>query len=162
MNFSTADICDDFKDSGESIQVLSPKFKSYGGLKKFQGEVITVKLDKSNWLLLSMLKNEKSDGKIVVVDVDQAFYGIVGDKLMAFAKNNNYKAIIINGYVRDTDITKNIEVGLFAIGTCPQRNFDKTEAFRDIELNFEGIKVKSGDYIYADSDGVIITNKKLV
>ncbi len=162
MNFNTADICDDFKDSGESIQVLSPKFKSYGGLKKFQGEVITVKLNKSNWLLLSMLKNEKNDCKIVVVDVEQAFYAVVGDKLMDYAKSNNYKAIIINGFVRDSEIIKDIDVGLFALGTCPQRNFDKTEAFRDIELNFEGIKIKSGDYIYADSDGVIITNKKLV
>ncbi|AXX92025.1 S-adenosylmethionine--2-demethylmenaquinone methyltransferase [Malaciobacter molluscorum LMG 25693] len=161
MSISTADICDDFRDKAK-IQVLSPKFKSYGGKTNFQGEVITVKLDKSNWLLLSMLKDEKGDGKVVVVDVDQAYYGIVGDRLMAFAKNNNYEAIIINGYVRDTNETVNIDVGLYAIGTCPQRNFEKTNSARDIELNFEGIKVNSGDYIYADCDGVIITEEKLV
>ncbi|RXJ88198.1 ribonuclease E activity regulator RraA [Arcobacter sp. CECT 8985] len=161
MSFSTADICDDFKDTA-NIQVLSPKFKSFGGKKKFQGEVITVKLDKSNWLLLSMLRDEKGEGKVVVVDVDQAYFGIVGDRLMAFAKNNNYEAIIINGYVRDTNETVNIDVGLYAVGTCPQRNFDKTQSARDVELNFEGVTVKSGDYIYADCDGVIITDKKLV
>ncbi len=160
MNIQTADLCDDNKD--KEIQVLSSKFKNYGGLKKFSGQIVTVKLDKSNWLLLEMLRDEKGDGKIVVVDNAQEFFGVVGDKLMTFAKNNNWKAIILNGYVRDTDETKNIDVGLFAIGTCPLRNFDKTDSSRGIELNFEGVTFNNGDYIYADNDGVIISKSKLI
>lgn len=81
---------------------------------------------------------------------------------MAFAKKNNWKAIILNGYVRDTDETKNIEVGLFAIGTCPLRNFEQTESSKNIELNFGGVTFNSGDYIYADNDGVIISKEKLI
>ncbi|MFX4232141.1 RraA family protein, partial [Aliarcobacter butzleri] len=79
------------------------------------------------------------EGKIVVVDNSEEFYGVVGDQLMTFAKNNNWSAIILNGYVRDIDETKNIDVGLFAIGTCPLSNFEKTESFSDIELNFGGV-----------------------
>jgi regulator of ribonuclease activity A len=160
MNIQTADLCDDNKD--KKIQVLSAKFKNYGGLKKFSGQIVTVKLDKSNWLLLEMLRDENGEEKIVVVDNSQEFYGVVGDKLMAFAKNNNWKAIILNGYVRDTDETKNIDVGLFAIGTCPLRNFEKTDSARGIELNFEGVTFNDGDYIYADNDGIIITKTKLI
>ncbi|MDD3008856.1 MAG: S-adenosylmethionine--2-demethylmenaquinone methyltransferase [Arcobacter sp.] len=145
MNIQTADLCDDNRD--KKIQVLSSKFKNYGGLKKFSGKIVTVKLDKSNWRLLEMLRNENGEGKIVVVDNSQEFFGVVGDKLMTFAKNNNWKAIILNGYVRDTDETKKIDVGLFAIGTCPLRNFEKTDSYRDIELNFEGVTFNSGDYI---------------
>ena len=160
MNIQTADLCDDNKD--KKIQVLSAKFKNYGGLKKFSGEIVTVKLDKSNWRLLEMLRDEDGEGKIVVVDNSQEFFGVVGDKLMTFAKNNNWKAIILNGYVRDTDETKKIDVGLFAIGTCPLRNFEKTDSYRDIELNFEGVTFNSGDYIYADNDGVIVTKNRLI
>jgi regulator of ribonuclease activity A len=109
-----------------------------------------------------MLRDENGEEKIVVVDNSQEFYGVVGDKLMAFAKNNNWKAIILNGYVRDTDETKNIDVGLFAIGTCPLRNFEKTDSARGIELNFEGVTFNDGDYIYADNDGIIITKTKLI
>ena len=160
MNIQTADLCDDNKD--KKIQVLSAKFKNYGGLKKFSGQIVTVKLDKSNWLLLEMLRDENGEGKIVVVDNSQEFFGVVGDKLMAFAKNNNWAAIILNGYVRDTDETKNIDVGLFAIGTCPLRNFEKTDSARGIELIFEGVTFNDGDYIYADNDGIIITKTKLI
>ncbi len=160
MNIQTADLCDDNRD--KNIQVLSSKFKNYGGLKKFSGQIVTVKLDKSNWRLLEMLRDEDGEGKIVVVDNSQEFFGVVGDKLMTFAKNNNWQAIILNGYVRDTDETKNIDVGLYAIGTCPLRNFEKTESSRDVELNFEGVTFNNGDYIYADNDGVIVTKNRLI
>jgi regulator of ribonuclease activity A len=160
MNIQTADLCDDNRD--KEIQVLSAKFNNYGGLKKFSGQIVTVKLDKSNWLLLEMLRDEDGKGRIIVVDNSQEFFGVVGDKLMAFARNNNWKAIILNGYVRDIDETKNINVGLYAIGTCPLRNFEKTDAQRDIELNFEGVTFNTGDYIYADNDGVIVTKSKLI
>ena len=81
---------------------------------------------------------------------------------MGFAKKNNWKAIILNGYVRDTDTTKDIEVGLLAIGTCPLRNFEITNSQRDIELNFGGVTFNTGDYIYADYDGVIISKDNLL
>ena len=159
MNIQTADLCDDNRD--KKIQVLPSNFKNYGGLKKFSGQIVTVKLDKSNWRLLEMLRDENGKEKIVVVDNTQQFFGVVGDKLMTFAKNNNWKAIILNGYVRDIDETKNINVGLYAIGTCPLRNFEITNSQRGTELNFEGVTFNNGDYIYADNDGVIVTKSKL-
>lgn len=159
MSIQTADLCDENRD--KNIQVLSTKFKNYGGLKQFRGQIVTVKLDKSNWRLLEMLRDEDGKGRIIVVDNSQQFFGVVGDKLMAFARNNNWKAIILNGYVRDIDETKNINVGLYAIGTCPLRNFELTESQRDIELNFEEVTFNNGDYIYADNDGVIVTKSKL-
>lgn len=115
-----------------------------------------------NWLLLEMLRDEDGKGRIVVVDNSQEFFGVVGDKLMAFALKNNWQAIILNGYVRDTDETKNINVGLAAIGTCPLRNFEETQGQRDVELSFEGLTFNTGDYIYADNDGIILTKSKLM
>lgn len=160
MNIQIADLCDDNRD--KKIEVLSSKFKNYGALKKFYGQIVTLKLDKSNWLLLETLRDEEGDGRILVVDNSEEFFGVVGDKLMTFAKENNWKAIILNGYVRDTDTTKDINVGLLAIGTCPLRNFEITNSQRDIELNFAGVTFNTGDYIYADNDGVIISKDSLI
>ena len=115
-----------------------------------------------NWLLLEMLRDEDGKGRIVVVDNSQEFFGVVGDKLMAFALKNNWQAIILNGYVRDTDETKNINVGLVAIGTCPLRNFEETQGQRDVELSFEGLTFNTDDYVYADNDGIILTKTKLI
>lgn len=159
MNLETADLCDDNKD--KKIQVLAPEFKNYGGLEEFSGKIVTIKLDKSNWRLLEMLRDEQGEDRVVVVENAKYFYGVIGDKLMAFAKNNNWKAIVLNGYVRDTKYTKDIGVGLYAIGTCPLRNFEKTESSRGVQLSFGGVTFNDGDYLYADSDGVIVSKEQL-
>lgn len=159
MYFSTADLCDE--NQNKNIQVLSSEFKNYGGLEGFFGQIVTIKLDKSNWDLLSMLRDENGAEKIVVVDVDREFYGVVGDKLSLFAERNNYKAIIINGYVRDIKETNKFKIGLVALGTCPLRNFEKTNGERDIELKFGGVTFNSGDFLYADEDGIIVCSEEL-
>ncbi len=159
MYFCTADLCDE--NQNKNIQVLSSEFKNYGGLEGFSGRIITIKLNKSNWDLLSMLRDEDGNGKIVIVDVDREFYGVVGDKLSLFAENNNYKAIVINGYVRDSKETKKFPIGLIALGTCPLRNFEKTNGERDVELKFGGVTFNSGDFLYADKDGIIICSEEL-
>ena len=160
MEFETADLCDDNQD--KKIEVLAPNYKNYGGLEKCSGKIVTIKLDKSNWLLLEMLRDEEGEGRVVIVDNAQYFYGVVGDKLMAFAQNNNWQAIILNGYVRDTAYTKDINVGLYAIGTCPLRNFEKTNSSRGQQLSFGGVTFNDGDYLYADCDGVLVCKEKLI
>lgn len=160
MKFNTADLCDD--NQSKQIQVLSSEYKAYGALKKFSGQIVTMKLNKSNWMLLDMLKNEDGEGKIVIVDVDRDFFGVVGDKLSAYAAKNNFKALIINGYVRDVKETKKFPIGLYAVGTCPLRNFEKTEAQKGIKLNFGGVTFNQDDYIYADEDGIILSSEQLI
>jgi len=160
MNFETADLCDD--NQNKSLQILAPNFKNFGGKKKCQGKIVTIKLDKSNWRLLELLRDEDGQGRIIVVDNAQFFYGVVGDKLMAFAKDNNWSGIIINGYVRDTAYTKDIDVALYAIGTCPLRNFEHTNSSRGAQLSFGGVTFDDGDYVYMDNDGVMISKDSLL
>ncbi|MCK4441515.1 MAG: ribonuclease E activity regulator RraA [Sulfurovaceae bacterium] len=159
MNLVTADLCDKYK---EEVQVLQTHLHSYGGVKNFSGEIVTIKLDKNNHDLVKMLRDEKGDEKVAVVDVDKKFYAVVGDNLMGFAQKNGWAGIVINGYVRDTKITQTIPVGLLAIGTTPRKSFENNPSQRYIELNFGGVSFKNGDYLYADEDGVIISDSKLI
>jgi len=158
MDFFTADFCDEHHDITE---VLSHDYKNFGGAKKCHGEVITIKLDKNNSDLIKLLRDEDGSGKVVVVDVDREFYAVVGENLMNFAKTNNYSGIIVNGYIRDTFQIKDIPVALYALGTCPRKYIPKTDGQRDVTLCFGGVEFKNGDYVYADTDGVMVTHKKL-
>ena len=159
MEFFTADLCDEFS---EKTEVLGPDFKSYGGSVKFEGSAITVKLDKNNKDLAVLLRDEKGEGKVVVVEVQRKYFAVVGDNLMKFASDNNYAGIIVNGYVRDTVNTKDFNVGLFAIGTCPKKYIPVQEGQINVPLNIDGVDIKQGDYIYADADGIVVTKEKLV
>jgi len=158
MDFFTADFCDEHHDK---VEVLSHDFRNYGGAKKCRGEVVTIKLDKNNSDLIKLLKDEDGTDKVVVVDVEGEFYAVVGENLMKFAEQNNYSGIIVNGYIRDTFQIKDIPVALYALGTCPRKHIPVTQGTRDIPLTFGGVTFKNGDYVYADTDGVMVTHKPL-
>lgn len=159
MTFFTADICDEHADK---VCLLAPGFINYGGTDKCQGEIVTIKLDKNNSDLISLLRDEDGRGKVVVVDVAQAYFAVVGENLMKFAHKNNYAGIVINGYVRDTQQIEAIPVALYALGTCSRKSIPVTQGTRNIALNFAGVDFKPGEYLYADRDGIIVTQDKIV
>lgn len=157
MDFFTADLCDIYDDK---VQVLDSGFISYGGLQKCSGKIATCKLIDNNAELIKLLKSP-GENRIAVVDVEGKYVAVVGDKLMAFAKENNWTGIIVNGYIRDTQTVKDINVGLWALGTCPKKASFPNDGFLHVSLNFAGVEFLKDDYLYADSDG-IITAKNLL
>jgi regulator of ribonuclease activity A len=159
MKFFTADICDEYS---EKVSVLGAGYTNFGGADKCQGEIVTIKLDKNNSDLISLLRDEDGSGKVVVVDVAQEYYAVVGENLMKFAQQNNYSGIVINGYIRDTFQITDIPVALYALGTCPRKSIPVTSGERGISLTFAGVEFNQGDYLYADTDGVIVTASKIV
>ncbi len=159
MTFFTADICD---DHSEKVFVLGAGYKNYGGASKCQGEIVTIKLDKNNSDLITLLRDEDGTGKVVVVDVNQEYFAVVGENLMKFAHQNNYAGIVVNGYIRDTFQITDIPVALYALGTCSRKSIPVTSGERNINLSFGGIDINHGEYLYADTDGVIVTSEKIV
>lgn len=158
MTFFTADICDEYSDKAS---VLGPGYRNYGGASKCQGEIITIKLDRNNSDLISLLRDEDGTGKVVMVDVDRAYYAVVGENLMKFAHQNHYSGIVVNGYIRDTAQITDIPVALYALGTCPRKYIPVTTGERDIALSFGDVTASNGDYLYADTDGVIVCPEKI-
>ena len=159
MAFFTADICDEHSDR---VFVLGAGYRNYGGADKCRGRIVTIRLDRNNSDLIKLLRDEDGTGKVVVVDVEQAYFAVVGENLMKFAQQNNYAGIIVNGYIRDTFQIRDIPVALYAIGTCSRKYIPTTQGERSIPLSFGGIDINDGDYLYADTDGVIVTAEKIV
>ncbi|MCF2950237.1 ribonuclease E activity regulator RraA [Paraglaciecola aquimarina] len=159
MDFFTADICDEYPDK---TKVLGPGYQNFGGINKCQGVVTTIKLDKNNADLVALLRDEDGTGKIVVVDVAQDYFAVVGENLMKFAHKNNFAGIIINGYVRDTEQIQDIPVALIALGTCSRKSIPVTKSQRAISVSFGDVTFNEGDYVYTDNDGVIVTAEKIV
>lgn len=149
-----ADFCDTHP---EKVSVLGPGYSNFGGAAMCQGEVVTIQLDRNNSDLITLLRDENGEGKVVVVDADQAYFAIVGENLMKFALSSGYVGIIVNGYIRDTEQIKDIPVALYALGTCPRKSIPVTQGKRDLTLSFGGATFRPGDYVYADTDGVIVT-----
>jgi regulator of ribonuclease activity A len=158
MDFYTADLCDTYHDS---IAVLESGLFSYGGEVRFCGPITTIKLDEDNSDLIKLLK-EDGKGRVAVVDVLGSYCAVVGDTLMGFAVQHNWAGIIINGYVRDIENTQHMRVGLLALGTCPRKSQKRSPATLNEAVTFLGVTFKEGDYVYVDSDGVVVSAQGLL
>jgi len=53
-----------------------------------------------------------------------------------------------------------MDIGIRALGTCPRKSIKKGAGKRDIDVTFSNVKFISGNYLYADEDGVIVLEHK--
>jgi len=158
MKTLVADLCDDQEND---IQVLEPSFKSYGGNTSCAGIIRTIKIDQNPYENRSIL-SENGNGNILVVDALANSNGaVIGDVTANIAIENNWQGIIVNGYIRDTAMLRNMPISIWALGTCPKRGIKKNPAERSIKLSFGGVIFKPNNFLYADEDGIIISEREL-
>ena len=86
----TADFCDNHPDK---VSVLGHGYSNYGGAPMCQGRIVTIQLNDNNSDLITLLRDEDGAGKVVVVDANQAYFAIVGEKLMQFAQKSGFAEI---------------------------------------------------------------------
>jgi regulator of ribonuclease activity A len=87
---------------------------------------------------------------------------LVGGNLGVLAEKNNWAGIVVFGCVRDTLELAQSKVGIRALATHPQKSVKRNVGERDLVIDIAGTLVKPGDMIYADEDGVIVSDKALI
>ncbi len=157
MAWATADLCDQFRSA---VQVADPVFKSFGGVSRVDAPLITVKLHQDNSALRDLL-NQPGKGRAIAVDVGGDYHAVLGDIMTGMAVTNGWKALLINGYIRDSAQLHTMPIGLWALGTCPMKSPKTAAGLTQIPLVFCGLTINNGDMMYADEDGVLITAKAL-
>lgn len=158
MTHSVPDICDDFADS---IQVLEPLFSPFGKREKFCGAVVTVKCFEDNSLVKDLVKSP-GHGRVIVVDGGGSLRrALLGDMLAASAAENGWAGLVIFGCVRDVEILRTIDLGVCALKPFPVKTDKRGEGQLDIPVQFAGARIESGQYLYADENGIVVAGEKL-
>lgn len=160
MDFVTCDLCD---DHAADVRVMTGiLWQSFGGRKVFGGEAVTVKCFEDNSRVKELL-NSDGKGRVLVVDGGGSLRNaLIGDQIAASANKHGWAGVIIHGACRDVDELAKIDVGVFALGAVPIKSNRRGEGQQDIEITIGGVALKSGDFVYADNNGVIVSAKKLV
>ena len=158
MSQATADLYDEY---GEDLRVMSPIFKDYGGNKIFEGPVLTLKAFEDNTLVRATLETP-GDGRVLVVDSGGSMRcAMVGDQLAELGVKNNWAGIVVYGCIRDVGPISELAIGVKALGSNPRKSVKKGAGETDLSLRFADVEVKTGDYLYADLDGVVLADAKL-
>jgi len=159
--FVTCDLLDDHPD--KDIQVVTPSldgrfFKSYGARKTFGGQIVTVKCFEDNSRVKELLATDGT-GKVLVVDGGAS---LMGDMIAESAVKNHWNGVVIYGCVRDVDAIAELDLGVHALAAIPQKSNRKGIGEVDVNLYFGGVAFKSGDFIYADNNGIVVATEQLV
>ena len=158
MTFTTADLYDKY---GDDLKVALPIFKDYGAKRIFHGPISTVKAYEDNSLVRTALE-EPGEDRILIVDGDESLRcAMLGDMLAKLGMENGWSGIIVFGCIRDADVITTIDIGVKALNTNPRKSLKRGLGDRDIPVSFAGITFNVGEYVYADTDGVIVSEKKI-
>jgi len=159
MTFQTADLCD---THDKAVRVVEPMFNSYGGKSAFCGPITTLKLFEDNTLVRSTLETA-GNGRVLVIDGGGSMRcAMVGDQLGELAVKNGWAGILVYGCIRDSKAIGGMDVGVFALGTHPRKTVKKGVGDTDIPVTFGGVTFTPGEYLYADEDGVIVSDSALI
>lgn len=158
MTIKTTDLCDAHSDK---LRILAPIFLDYGGIRAFGGPVSTVKVFEDNSLVRSALE-EAGEGRVLVVDGGGSMRcALLGDNLAELGRGNGWAGVLVYGCIRDSADIAGIDIGVKALNTHPLKSVKKGVGERDVPVTFGGVTLRPGDYLYADEDGVILSEAAL-
>ncbi len=98
---------------------------------------------------------------MVVDAVGVAHASMVGDQIAESALLNNWAGIVVNGYVRDVEILKTMDLGIFARGSVAQKTDKRGHGFENIMISFGSVVMRSGHWMYVDENGWLVADRKL-
>ncbi len=158
MSFATADLYDKYEDQ---LQIATPIFNDYGGNIQFSGPASTVKVFADNSLVRAALE-EAGDGRVLVVDGGGSLNcALLGDMLADLGFKNGWVGVIVYGCIRDSAVIANMKIGVKALNTNPKKSVKRGEGQRNVSVSFADVTIAPGNYIYADVDGIVISQNKL-
>jgi regulator of ribonuclease activity A len=163
MSLATADLCDQHEEliRAGRLRVVTPMFRSYGGKTAFSGRIATLKLFEDNSFVRKALE-QPGDGRVLVIDGGGSMRrAIVGDQLAALGAKNGWQGIVAYGCIRDSAAIRDMDIGVFALATHPQKTDKKNIGEADIPVTFGGVTLHPGEWIYADGDGILVAEQAL-
>lgn len=163
VNWTTADLCDSCLDQpGAGLRVLPPVFRPYGAPTWYFGEVVAVPSPVAGGALsLAGLLAEPGQGRVLVVDgLGNAGHAILGDRMAGMGVQNGWAGVLLNGYVRDTSVLARLPLGVHALGAVPNRARTLATAAAGDHVRIQGVDIRTGDWLYADTDGIIVLSHR--
>jgi regulator of ribonuclease activity A len=158
VNIVTPDLCDAYPDI---VRIVEPLFTNYGGREAFGGQIVTVKCHEDNSLVKEHVANPGA-GKVMVVDGGGSLRcALLGDMLAEKAAQNNWAGLIIYGCIRDVDEIRKTQLGVQALRTIPIKSNRQGRGDLNIPITFGGVTFHPGEYVYADNNGIIVSEQAL-
>ncbi|XP_073146830.1 putative 4-hydroxy-4-methyl-2-oxoglutarate aldolase 3 [Henckelia pumila] len=157
------DACDANEQLIESgdIRILPPIFQMYGKRRAFSGRIVTVKVFEENVLVREFVAS-KGHGRVLVIDGGGSMKSaLIGGILSNSARKNGWAGIVVYGCIRDVEDINGCDIGVRALAAHPKKPKKTGAGERHVTIRIGGAEVRDGEWLYADSDGIIVSKTEL-
>lgn len=136
-------------------------FKSYTSVTTFTGKIVTVECPDDNTLVREILSKNGEQSVLFINGHRSKKVALLGDNLAELAIKNNWAGIIVNGCIRDIQILRNVNLGIYALGSCPKKSNKNGKGQINASFSVDEVDIKPGYWIYADQNGILISTNQL-
>lgn len=160
---TTCDYCDQQAEALASgqVRVLPPALRNFGRLQHFHGRVTTLQVFEDNSLVRAALE-EAGMARVLVIDGGGSTRtALMGGNLAALAARNGWAGVVIDGCVRDVAEIAAAPVGVRALSPMPVPPRKLGAGRRDVAVRIQGVWVHPGEWLYADADGIVVSDRPL-
>lgn len=152
---ATTDLSDDHPD----VALAEVGLFHFGGVETFHATAWTVACFEDNTLVRATLETP-GDGRILVVDGGGSVRtALFGDKLAQLGIDNGWLGIIVHGAIRDSATLAEMPFGVMALAAHPRRSAKRGEGRVGEPVEFLGVTISPGDWVYADADGLAVATR---
>ncbi|MEM7465525.1 MAG: RraA family protein [Pseudomonadota bacterium] len=147
-----------FCDADKTIRVMSPQIARVNPGKKLLGLARTVRCYDDFLSIIDAL-DQSEPGDVLVIDTQGSTRAVVGELFSLEASRRGLAGIVIDGGCRDTETLSTLELPVYATHRTPVSGTVQKLYATQCEVICGGVSVSPGEFIFGDSDGVIVLNQ---
>jgi 3-hexulose-6-phosphate synthase/6-phospho-3-hexuloisomerase len=136
------------------IRPLRPGYKMFG-------KAFTVKTAPGDWAKPVEAIDLAPEGSVIVIDVGGIPPAIWGELATESAKVRGIAGVVVDGAIRDSGDIARIGLPAFSRLVCPNAGEPKGFGEIGVAVSMGGQRVKPGDFILGDDDGVVVLPQEI-
>ncbi len=159
MKILTADVHDSDPVAGHLCEI---DFRNYGRKRIFHGPCVTLRVRDDHRPGVKLFSSP-GQGRVLVIDGGgPGLIALLGGTMSKRAVANGWAGAIVYGVIRDTDEIAELDLGVKALYTVPRKSPAETPHEFNVPVSFGNVTFHPGDWVYADSDGVLVRRAQYV
>ncbi|WP_370448659.1 3-hexulose-6-phosphate synthase [Methanohalophilus sp. RSK] len=151
MEISTPNISDAMHRQG-AMKNIKPMLND----TKMVGPAVTVQTFEGDWAKTVEAIDEAKEGNVIVIYNGSSHIAPWGGLATQSSLNRGIAGIVVDGAVRDIEEIRKLGLPVFATSNVPNAGDPKGFGEVNALINCGGQKVKPGDYIIGDDNGVVV------
>ena len=156
--FPSGNLCNALPDVKAMKSSIAPIFPG----AKFVGPAKTARIRPGENAAIHRAVHTAKRGDILVVDGGgDRSYGPFGDILATCCRNQGIAGAVIDSTIRDTEEIRDLHFPVFCLGAHPAATGKSDPGEIDIPIICGGVRVRPGDFIAGDDDGVVVVPREL-